>query len=237
MKNKAIATSIVLVSLLLFSSACSCRENGTNEIEWFPKIDTTILSSTPNIDFIPGLRAYQQTTDYTCGPAVLLSLAGFYGRQDFEQDAKTEMRIAGELGTRDLNSSLPGTKPQEMVDWLLRNGFNASLEFEDRGDGSALRRLQDNIRQGIPTLVEWIDLSGHWAIAVGYDYRNVSDPWDDVLILADPYDRYDDYCDGYSFVNANRFYWMWFDALYFGNTTWRTMITVQPKKEAIAETK
>jgi len=50
--------------------------------------------------------------------------------------------------------------------------------------------------------VEWIDLSGHWAIAVGYDYRNESDPWDDVLILADPYDRYDDYCDGYSFVNA-----------------------------------
>jgi hypothetical protein len=236
MENLAIAASIVLVSLLLFSGACSCRENGTNEIEWFPKIDPAILSSSSNIDFIPGLRSYQQTTDYTCGPAVLLSLAGFYGFPDFEQDAQTEMRIAGELGTRDLNSSLPGTKPQEMVDWLVRNGFNASLEFEDRGDGSALRRLQDNIRQGIPTLVEWIDLSGHWAIAVGYDYRNVSDPWDDVLILADPYDRYDDYCDGYSFVNANRFYWMWFDALYFGNTTWRTMITALPKNEATAKT-
>lgn len=239
MKNRAVAASrvlvLLLVSLLLFSGACSCRENGTIVIEWFPKIDTTILSSSRNIDFIPGLRAYQQTTDYTCGPAVLLTLAGFYGLYDFEQDAKTEMRIAVELGTRDLKSSLPGTKPHEMVDWLVRNGFNASLEFENRGDGSALRRLQDNIRQGIPTLVEWIDLSGHWAIAVGYDYRNVSDPWDDVLILADPYDRYDDYCDGYSFVNANRFYWMWFDALYFGNTTWRTMITAQPKKEALAE--
>lgn len=235
MNNRAIAASIVLVSLLLFVNVCSCRENGSNEIEWFPKIDPAVLSSSPNIDFIPGLSAYQQTTDYTCGPAVLLSLAGFYRLHDFEQDAKTEMRISRELGTRDLNSSLPGTKPQEMVDWLVRNDFNASLEFEDRGDGSALRRLQDNIRQGIPTLVEWIDLSGHWAIAVGYDYRNVSDPWDDVLILADPYDRYDDYCDGYSFVNANRFYWMWFDALYFGNTTWRTMITVQPKNEALAE--
>ncbi|MDD4653737.1 MAG: hypothetical protein PHQ34_16060, partial [Methanothrix sp.] len=136
MENMSIVASIVLVSLLLFSSACSCRENGTNEIEWFPKIDPAILSTSSNIDFISGLRSYQQTTDYTCGPAVLLSLAGFYGFPDFEQDAQTEMRIAGELGTRDLNSSLPGTKPQEMVDWLLRNGFNASLEFEDRGDGS-----------------------------------------------------------------------------------------------------
>jgi hypothetical protein len=117
------------------------------------------------------------------------------------------------LGTRDLNSSQPGTKPHEMVAWLEKNGFDVQLEFEDKGDGTALQRLRDNIRQGIPTLVEWIDLSGHWAIAVGYDYRNASDPWD-VLILADPYDKYDDYGDGYSYVNANRFYWMWFDALY-----------------------
>ena len=46
--------------------------------------------------------------------------------------------------------------------------------------------LRDNIRNGTPALVEWIDLSGHWAIAVGYDYCNLSDPWDDVLILAEP---------------------------------------------------
>jgi len=49
------------------------------------------------------------------------------------------------------------------------------------------------------------------------------------LTLADPYDRYDDYCDGYSFVNANRFYWMWFDALYFDKITWRTTITATPR--------
>ncbi len=183
-----------------------------------------------NVDFIPNLKGYQQTTDYTCGPAALLSLAKFYGLPGVEENAKTEMRIAQELGTRDLNSSLPGTKPQEMTAWLVKNGFYAQLEFEDKGDGTALQRLRDNIHHGIPTLVEWIDLNGHWAIAVGYDYRNVSDPWDDVLILADPYDRYDDYQDGYSFVNANRFYWMWFDALYFGNLTWRTMITATPKE-------
>ncbi len=205
----------------------------SDNITWFPEIDTAVLEASQNIDFIPNLKGYQQTTDYTCGPAALLSLAVFYGLPGIEENASTEMLIARDAGTRDLNSSQPGTKPEEMAAWLEKNGFDVKLEFEDKGDGSALQELRDNIRLGLPTLVEWIDLNGHWDIAVGYDYRNVSDPWDDVLILADPYDKYDDYMDGYSFVNANRFYWMWFDALYFGSITWRTMITATPKDKAL----
>lgn len=236
MKKLAFAGVFIVGIILLFScvglngaKGISCQPN-ESDIVWFPKIDTEVLSTSQNVDFVPDLKGYQQTTDYTCGPAALLSLAKFYGLPGIEENAETEMKIARELGTRDLNSSLPGTKPQEMVSWLEKNGFEAELEFEDKGDGSALQRLRYNIHSGVPTLVEWIDLSGHWAIAVGYDYRNTSDPWDDVLILADPYDRYDDYQDGYSFVNANRFYWMWFDALYFGNLTWRTMIIATPKE-------
>ena len=222
--------------ILLMICAYPLGANGvTPEVEgssinWFPKIDSAVLASSQSVDFIPGLKAYQQTTDYTCGPAVLLSLAKFYGLPGIEENAETEMRIAREAGSRDMNSSKPGTKPEEMAAWLQGNDFEVSLEFEDKGDGSALEKLRDNAHRKIPTLVEWIDLSGHWVIVVGYDYRNLSDPWDDVLILADPYDRYDDHQDGDSFVNANRFYWMWFDALYFDNLTWRTMITVRPKK-------
>ena len=236
MKKLTFAPLAILAMILLISGAGLSETKDaisyTNDtaIPWFPKIDTATLSASENVDFIPNLKAYQQTTDYTCGPAALLSLAKFYEMPDIEENAKTEMKISQEAGTRDFNSSRPGTKPQEMVAWLEKNGFSVQLEFEDKGDSTALERLRDNIHNGIPTLVEWIDLSGHWAIAVGYDYRNASDPWDDVLILADPYDRYDDYCDGYSFENANRFYWMWFDALYFDNTTWRTMITATPKK-------
>jgi hypothetical protein len=228
-----------IIAILLMACAVAFPENAcalptasgakASATDWFPQIDSAALASSPNADFIPGLKAYQQTTDYTCGPAALLSIARFYGLPGFEENAETEMRIAREAGTRDMNSSKPGTKPEEMAAWLEGNGFEVSLQFEDKGDGSALERLKDNARRKIPTLVEWIDLSGHWAIVVGYDHRNSSDPWDDVLILADPYDRYDDHQDGYSFVNANRFYWMWFDALYFDDLTWRTMITIRPK--------
>ncbi|HWQ18633.1 MAG TPA: peptidase C39 family protein [Methanotrichaceae archaeon] len=235
MEKLAITGLFIIGIILLFSGAGPDVADGApaqaneSDIAWFPKIDLSILEASPNADFIPGLKGYQQSTDYTCGPAALLSLAKFYNLPGIDENVSTEMRIARELGTRDFNSSKPGTNPQEMASWLQKNGFDVRLDFEDRGDGSALQHLRANIRRGIPTLVEWIDLSGHWAIAVGYDYRNVSDPWDDVLILADPYDRYDDHMDGYSFVNANRFYWMWFDALYFDNITWRTMITATPE--------
>jgi hypothetical protein len=193
---------------------------------WFPAVDATALEKRPGVDFIPGLAAYQQTTEYTAGPAALLTIARYYGLPGIAEDAATELRIAAEAGTRDLSAAKPGTRPEEMAAWLEKHGFTAELTFEDRGDGSALAALRANLRRGVPTLVEWIDVGGAWAIAAGYDDRGNTDPWDDVLILADPYDRYDDHRDGYTIVNANRFYWMWFDALYFDKLTWRTMISV-----------
>ena len=140
MKKLTFASFPILILILLFSGTCYSETEGA--IAWFPKIDTAILSTSQNVDFIPNLTAYQQTTDYTCGPAALLSLAKFYGLPDIREDAKTEMRMAHELGTRDLNSSQPGTKPQEMVAWLEKNGFNVQLEFEDKGDSCRIRLSQ-----------------------------------------------------------------------------------------------
>ena len=141
MKEKALLALSLLAMILLFFCATSCAvlgealggpegassDNKSSDITWFPVINTTILTSSPNVDFIPGLKGYQQTTDYTCGPSALVSLVKFYGMPGIEENVATEIRIAKELGTRDLNSSRPGTKPQEMVAWLQKNGFDAKL--------------------------------------------------------------------------------------------------------------
>lgn len=201
----------------------------TLKMQWFPKFDPEKMSGQQGFYFIKGVKAYPQTTEYTCGPAALLALARYYGVPGIAADRETEMQIAREAGTR--SDTIPkeqgktGTKPEEMARWLEQKGFTVKVEFEDRADGSALERLKENIRKGVPTLVAWADLTGHWVIAVGYDDRGNADPWDDVLIFADSYDKFDDYPDGYSFANANRFYWLWFDAFYFDAITWRTMIT------------
>lgn len=231
-------TLIGTLVFLVLVTGChdAVRMSSAPAEEWFPRVGVGRLAARPGVDFIPGLRGYQQTTDYTCGPAALLSVGRFYHQPGVGEDAVTELRIAREAGTR-FPENLPaggklGTTPQEMLAWLQTNGYEATLEFEEkpRENGAALRRLRENIRQGLPTLVAWIDLGGHWAVVVGYDDRQNSDPWDDVLILADPYDRYDDVRDGYSYVNANRFYWMWFDVHHFDRETWRTMITVKSRQ-------
>jgi hypothetical protein len=239
--------NIILASLCLMFSCASvnsqqaksgrqcqhCQHSSKKKIAWFSPVDVAAMQKSPHVNFIAGLRGYQQTTDYTCGPAALLTLAKYYGHPDMAENQETEMRIATEVGTRGFDNlkpgEKPGTVPDEMVTWLRNHGFEAEVAYEAKGDYSALTKLRENIQKKIPTIVEWVDLSGHWVIAVGYDDRGTSEVTDDVIIFADSYDKYDDKEDGYTISNADRFYWMWFDALYFKEITWRTMITATPK--------
>lgn len=155
------------------------------------------------------VESYQQTTEYTCGPASVVSLLKFYGKP------ADEMRIAGEMGT----STTCGTTPEQMSAWLNNHGFTASWHQE-----GSLEMLRENLNNHKPTLVEWSDWGGHWVLVVGYDTRGTAATADDVIIFADPYDRHDDHPDGLTWFNAERFYYMWYDALLFGTTLRRVFI-------------
>lgn len=235
--RELIAPVLVTLCVLTTASCTShsdCAQGGTR---WFPPVDTQRLKNTPGVSFIDGLPGYQQTTDYTCGVAAVMTLCSYYGMAGVTLTPECELRMAREIGAREIKKSddpayRPGIKPDEMAAWLRGHGFTVSVDYDDKGDASGLRRLQENVMKGVPTIVEWADLMGHWVIVVGYDTRNNDDPWDDVLILSDSYDRYDDYRDGYTFVNANRFYWLWYDVFCSDKLTWRTMITATPKDGA-----
>ncbi len=238
---KWILNPVLIITLSLAFISCEIKPVMTRsdkkaidqeKTHWFPKIEPEKLMNRKGFYFIEGLNGYQQTTDYTCGPVVLMKISMYYHKGDVTASSFTEMRIAQEAGARSFDvigkGGKPGTTPDEMKRWLETHGFDVRIDYEKKDDGSALRQLQANVMNGIPTIVEWADLGGHWVIVVGYDTRGNDDPWDDVIIFADSYDKYDDYNDGYSFVNANRFYWLWYDAFYFEKLTWRTMITVKP---------
>jgi len=158
--------------------------------------------------------SFQQTTEYTCGPAAVVSLLNFYGRNG------DEMTIAAEMGT----NSTTGTNPDQMTSWLNNNGFQANWQ-----QNGTLEMLRANLANNIPTLVEWIDWGGHWVLVIGYDVRDPEDIMDDVIIFADPYDHHDDNPDGITWFNAQRFYYMWFDALYFGSLSWRVYVEAVPQ--------
>ena len=155
------------------------------------------------------VNSYQQTTEYTCGPAAVVTLLRYFGKDG------DEMTIAAEMGT----SSTTGTTPEQMTTWLNNHSFTASWHQE-----GTLEILRENLQNNIPTLVEWSDWGGHWVLVIGYDTRNTADPMDDVIIFADPYDRHDDNKDGMTWFNAQRFYYMWYDALLFGKVMKRIYI-------------
>ena len=175
-------------------------------------LDIRMKASRPGLTILP-IFSYQQTTEYTCGPAAVLTLLKYYGKSG------DELTIAKEMST----SRTTGTTLPQMAGWLQAHGFNVSS-----GEGGSLELIRKNLENNIPTLVEWSDWGGHWMLAVGYDTRNTEDPMDDVIIFADPYDRHDDRNDGIDWFNAQRFYYMWYDALLFGKVMKRIYITATP---------
>ena len=68
--------------------------------------------------------------------------------QQKELTSETEMRIAREMGTRDLKSPQPGTTTAEIVNWLERNGFAVAS-----GHDGSLELLRRYLNKGIPVLV------------------------------------------------------------------------------------
>jgi len=211
MKNKT-PYAVILIILLLIT-ACNKDDNtdNTNDVNLYYVSD--VVSGISSGKTLLTVDSYQQTTEYTCGPSAVLSLIKYFGKDG------DEMTIAGEMGT----STLTGTTPEQMTAWLNSHDFNATWDEE-----GTLEMLRQNLNSNIPTLVEWSDWGGHWVLVIGYDTRNTEDLMDDVIIFADPYDRHDDNPDGFTWFNAERFYYMWYDALLFGKLMKRIYIFATP---------
>jgi hypothetical protein len=124
------------------------------------------------------ISSYQQTTNYTCGPAVIMTLMRHYGMlSPSEMNRTTELRIASEM-----NTTILGTSQLKMVEWLRQHGFNVSY-----GQDVTLDMLVDNLNRGIPTIIAWNDFNVHSMLVVGYNSSGASPTGDnDKIFTADP---------------------------------------------------
>jgi hypothetical protein len=178
-----------------------------------------------------GVKGYQQTTDYTCAPAAIMSLLHWYKLlPDKELTAQTEMRIAREMGTREMQSPQPGTTTEEIVKWLESKDFVVLT-----GQNGTLELLRSYLNKGIPVLVEWIDWGGHWVVATGYHAAYESPAKvPDTVFFADPASHWSNpnNPDGISSFNAWRFRDMWFDVQYLnpGKITRNVYIVAVPRQ-------
>jgi hypothetical protein len=154
------------------------------------------------------LKSYrQQVTNYSCGAVAAMTVMSYYGLPVNNTDAD-EVRVAREIYPN--VSEKTGLNPEQIVQWFRRNGWNATW-----GTGGSREMLRKNLKNGIPTMVEWMDWGGHWVVVTGYDTRGTETVWDDVIIFADSVDCHDDRVDGVTYSNYGEFDAMWFDAHYF----------------------
>ncbi len=108
-------------------------------------------------------KSYHQTTNYTCGPAAIMTLMRYYGKlSPNEMNQKTELRIALEMGASDT-----GVTITQLSDWLSGHGFSV-----DSGANVSSAMIIGNLKKGIPTIIA---VNQHWILAKGYTPGSTSD--------------------------------------------------------------
>lgn len=211
-----LAAAIVLSSPALIPDTGSSSPSGSVQYaldaplpppQYYTGIDFSTLKPDGNLTLIPQKSVRQQVTNYSCGAVAAMTVMSYYGTPAGNTDAD-EVRIAHEMypGV----SEKTGLNPEQVVAWFSRQGMNATW-----GTGGSREMLRDNVKNGVPTMVEWMDWGGHWVVVTGYDTRGTENVWDDVIIFADSVDSHDDRVDGVTYFNYGEFDAMWFDAHYF----------------------
>jgi ABC-type bacteriocin/lantibiotic exporter with double-glycine peptidase domain len=115
-----------------------------------------------------GLPEIRQSTDYTCGPAVLLSLLKFRG---LNTDGLTDISLGQKIGT---NSEV-GTSPEQMIQGLKLFGLIAHMDSAVNPD-TFFRHLSPN-RDYLFLVLDEGD--AHWVALTRYDqnFVEVMDPF------------------------------------------------------------
>lgn len=212
------------------SSGASSYANSGDHVnsQYFPKIDVYNLKSTDTLTILQEFKTYQQTKEYTCGPATALMVLNHFGETNYD-----ELEISEMMNThKDLNGNNNeevgvaneqgefGTSTDRMVSFFEQLGWNVTSSLtEGKLDGGYTfddpvkfrEFIISNLKNNVPVMVEWIDWGGHWSSIIGYDTMGTDEFGDDVLILADPYDTSDHAQDGYHIYPAERFFYMWLD--------------------------
>lgn len=100
--KKQLKRNSLLLSILLFFSISSSANTALSPKIQIDTYKNSIahfygLKSGKNLTLL-NMKGYQQTTDYTCAPAAVMSLMHYYGMlSDNDLNKTTEMRIAKEM--------------------------------------------------------------------------------------------------------------------------------------------
>ena len=168
--------------------------------------DFYAMKSNDHLLLLQNYPTYQQTTEYTCGPAAAITVLYYYGDQSQNENTlakamKTQPYPIGS-NTKDMTAGL------RALGWKVENSLEAK-PFDTYEAFAAF--VQEKLRADTPVLVENVEWGGHWRVIIGYDTMGTESSLDDTLIFMDSYDTSDHLQDGYTIGNGERFYATWFD--------------------------
>ena len=162
------------------------------------------MESSDTLHILPHFETYQQTTEYSCGCASALMVLNYYGNHDFNE--LEICRIAGTDTTK--GTSVEGLAGFfETLGWQTE--FHADTDYRFDSFEECEEYFIAALDSGTPIMVDWVDWAGHWQVLIGLDTCGTEEPYDDVLIMAEPYDITDHYQDGYYTIPFGRFFDMW----------------------------
>jgi len=128
-------------------------------------VDVQEMWRAPDLEGLRGFKSLPQTTQYTCGAAVVASTLRYFG------EMADEKMCAQCMGT----NAVIGTKPEDMIRYFKHRGLkawgNTKVPFDI---------ILGRLRAGKVTLVDWNDYGGHWCAVVAYSAIK------NAIVLADP---------------------------------------------------
>lgn len=191
------------------------------------------MESDETLHILTHFQTYQQTTEYTCGAACSLMVLNWFGKSRYHE------MLVGQL-----IESIPGKGSTveniadffDLIGWEVDYHADTELRFQEPEDFE--RYVIDSIDNHTPVLVDWVDWvdwAGHWQVIIGIDTCGTEEPYDDVLIFADPYDVTNHFQDGYYTFPLARFFYMWWEGpcAQKKEPYQQPFVTARPKNESI----
>ncbi len=129
------------------------------------KLDPSDVLRSPALIGCYGLKPIPQTKPHTCGAAAVATVLRYLGKESNEYQCIEALKP----------SPVVGITWWPIVQYLRKRGVRARAWVHYSTD-----QLINNARDGIPTLVEWLDWGGHWVVCTGYD------PLTNALVFTDP---------------------------------------------------
>ena len=171
------------------------------------------MTSDGTLHILTNFSSYQQSTEYSCGPACGVMVLNWFGGDISKYDELTICKFSGTTEEAGTDAEGMNSFFKDELGWYTEFNFSTEEKFNWDDSEDPLQDFEDYcvemIDNGVPITVDWSDWGGHWQTIIGIDTCQEDNSSDDVLILADPYDTSDHYQDGYYTYSAERFFYQW----------------------------